>query len=158
MLGKRVRIESSVGSAVECLVVAERLDGYIQAAQSLLVANTFSAVAIAQTRSAYRPCLCGLVFHESGVRRWAELDWFSGNCGPRIFEWTTGLPFVTVCLELQTVLCICGVCDFQSNLPWLSPARVQLAARRRYSLTGTHMYKQTHIVRLKVRNLAEGRS
>lgn len=73
MLGKRVRIESSVGSVVECLVVAERLDGYIQAAQSLLVANTFSAVAIAQTRSAYRPCLCGLVFHESGVRRWAEL-------------------------------------------------------------------------------------
>lgn len=84
---------------MECLVVAERLDGYIQAAQSLLVANTFSAVAIAQTRSAYRPCLCGLVFHESGVRRWAELDWFSGNCGPRIFEWPTGLSFVTVCLD-----------------------------------------------------------
>lgn len=50
MLGKRVR-ESSVGSVVEFLVVAETLDGYIQAAQSFLVAKTFSVLAIAQTRS-----------------------------------------------------------------------------------------------------------
>ena len=48
--------------------------------------------------------------------------------------WTRDSRTFTVCLELQTVLCTCGMCDYQSNLPWLSPARVQLAARRRYSL------------------------
>ena len=92
MLGKRVRVESSAGSVAELLVVAERLDGFLQAAQSPLAAKN--------TKS--------LCFFNQEVGR---------------------VRLMSGCLEFR------GICDYQSGLPWLSPQKVKLAARRRYSLT-----------------------
>lgn len=39
MLGKKVRVESSTGTVTEFLVVAERLDGFVQVSHRLLAAK-----------------------------------------------------------------------------------------------------------------------